>query len=285
MHRHLVRKFPCTYFEDKLLIYNKKIVSDQPYNDMLVDICEKYYYDILMDGTDVSETTDANLRNIDIFIYNYQYIASTTLLKMYPINNQLPKRVIGETLSCGCITNPYDVHTEPCNVIGNKVTKDYFVIGHWKEDIDETLDWYQGQEYANLPIENSATNDQTEEIRALNRLEQKLGQRGVDMIPGDKYKRNGYMGSSECRICGIRNGSHEYVFESWVWPEGYSHYLTEHNVAIHPEFGQFIKSIDYSEFDSILKPWIDLSDEMIQRIKSYQNIQKIKKGMQVLTFA
>jgi hypothetical protein len=39
-----------------------------------------------------------------------------------------------------------------------------------------------------------------------------------------------YMGYSNCRVCGKINGNEEYTDGKYVWPEGYLHYITEHNV-------------------------------------------------------
>jgi len=50
----------------------------------------------------------------------------------------------------------------------------------------------------------------------------------------------GYKGSSRCRICGEWNGSMEYYHEGWVWPEGYMHYIRDHNVKPPAKFIQFI---------------------------------------------
>lgn len=37
-----------------------------------------------------------------------------------------------------------------------------------------------------------------------------------------------YRGSNRCRVCGVRNGSHEYFKGPFRYPEGYVHYLEEH---------------------------------------------------------
>lgn len=39
-----------------------------------------------------------------------------------------------------------------------------------------------------------------------------------------------YRGWSSCRICGERNGHREFTFGGYCWPEGYLHYIQEHNV-------------------------------------------------------
>lgn len=50
-----------------------------------------------------------------------------------------------------------------------------------------------------------------------------------------------YKGSSFCRCCANRgNGSREYSKAQFVWPEGYRHYVEEHNVKPPQEFIDFI---------------------------------------------
>jgi len=52
----------------------------------------------------------------------------------------------------------------------------------------------------------------------------------------------GYKGSSKCRICGKWNGSREYSYKGWTWPEGYIHYIMDHNVRPPLKFIAFITS-------------------------------------------
>ena len=51
-----------------------------------------------------------------------------------------------------------------------------------------------------------------------------------------------YKGFSYCRICGIQNGSTEYVRDNWTWPEGYLHYIIEHNVSPTDEFYKYVSA-------------------------------------------
>ena len=53
----------------------------------------------------------------------------------------------------------------------------------------------------------------------------------------------GYYGNSTCRICKKQNGSLEYYTTLFRWPEGYKHYLINHNVPPTPEFKQHIMSL------------------------------------------
>lgn len=53
-----------------------------------------------------------------------------------------------------------------------------------------------------------------------------------------------FKGFSICRVCGINNGSIEYVSEydgvRFKWPEGYAHYIEKHGVYPSKEFYDFI---------------------------------------------
>lgn len=52
-----------------------------------------------------------------------------------------------------------------------------------------------------------------------------------------------YKGSSTCRICGDWNGTKEYEYNGFRWPEGYSHYIEEHNVRPDKAFYDMIMSV------------------------------------------
>lgn len=66
-----------------------------------------------------------------------------------------------------------------------------------------------------------------------------------------------YKGSSTCRLCGGDAGSYEYVFTfktkngrmTLFIPEGYEHYIEEHNVK--PPL-KFFKALKNKEYDLIL---------------------------------
>lgn len=54
-----------------------------------------------------------------------------------------------------------------------------------------------------------------------------------------------YRGFSSCRLCDLRcNGTKEYTLTrdtgTWRWPEGYRHYVLEHNVRPSLAFQEFI---------------------------------------------
>jgi hypothetical protein len=47
-------------------------------------------------------------------------------------------------------------------------------------------------------------------------------------------------GWSTCRICKKSNGSVEYESGNYTWPEGYLHYLEDHNVVPDSEFVKWL---------------------------------------------
>ena len=51
-----------------------------------------------------------------------------------------------------------------------------------------------------------------------------------------------YKGWSDCRCCKKPNGSGEYVYKKWVWPEGLYHYVYEHNIKPDKEFVDYVIS-------------------------------------------
>lgn len=52
--------------------------------------------------------------------------------------------------------------------------------------------------------------------------------------------KDAYAGSSCCRICGMSNGSCDITDDIWVWPEGFLHYIIEHNVKPPQKFIDYI---------------------------------------------
>jgi len=47
-------------------------------------------------------------------------------------------------------------------------------------------------------------------------------------------------GFSTCRLCGTINGSAQYDWNGWVWPEGLLHYIQEHDVAPSEDFQDWL---------------------------------------------
>lgn len=48
--------------------------------------------------------------------------------------------------------------------------------------------------------------------------------------------QNGWMGVSNCRICGKRLGSVDCVDSKWVWPDGLGHYVRDHKIRLPDQF-------------------------------------------------
>jgi len=51
---------------------------------------------------------------------------------------------------------------------------------------------------------------------------------------GEYYRR--WMGRSECRICGKSNGSCCLTDGTYIWPQGFAHYIEKHYVKPPQEF-------------------------------------------------
>lgn len=53
-----------------------------------------------------------------------------------------------------------------------------------------------------------------------------------------------FRGWSRCRLCGQANGNKEFTEvingQAWTWPEGFRHYVLEHNVRPSLAFQEFI---------------------------------------------
>lgn len=70
-------------------------------------------------------------------------------------------------------------------------------------------------------VEGSKWNGQQQFLEALQATEELAVQKG-------RVVR--YRGFSTCRLCGVQNGSIEYLTGGWRWPQGYRHYVEVHNV-------------------------------------------------------
>jgi hypothetical protein len=64
-----------------------------------------------------------------------------------------------------------------------------------------------------------------------------------------------YDGSSICRICQQSNGYEEFVWfdhasgKTFIWPSGYAHYVSEHNVHPPTLFHQRVMDVDVNKFE------------------------------------
>jgi hypothetical protein len=64
-------------------------------------------------------------------------------------------------------------------------------------------------------------------------LQDRVNNVGAPKFPGqddELFPVQAYRGSSTCRVCGKTNGHREFIFGGYRWPEGYLHYVEEHNV-------------------------------------------------------
>jgi hypothetical protein len=192
------------------------------------------------------------------------------------IHSETKEKVICNILSCGCVEDPYNQkkHVTPCKI-----------VGHWKEDYHN--EYYRGPYFTNVPIPNSTILDQTDEIKALQKIHNIMTESKLWLLHDDNYddnyKNTSYMGESKCRCCDVLNGSHEYKFDGWVFPEGYVHYLIEHNVAIHPEFSKFLKEYDFNVFDELMNQAIE--NDPNKDLSSEELIKKASACMQSRFFS
>ena len=96
--------------------------------------------------------------------------------------------------------------------------------GFWRQTFEELSDlpWPE-------PGEWSST-DRLKFLEALAVFEKKC----------DRLESVGY---SHCRLCDFqKNGFRTFMTSHWSWPEGYRHYIEEHNVRPSPEFEALILS-------------------------------------------
>lgn len=67
----------------------------------------------------------------------------------------------------------------------------------------------------------------------------------VELVLTDSGSYDAFRGLSSCRLClgGRANGSWTFKTPQFQWPEGYSHYIQEHNVRPPQEFETFILAV------------------------------------------
>ena len=89
-------------------------------------------------------------------------------------------------------------------------------IGYWSQSPGDT----------SLPFPQANAerwSQQAEFIAALQAIEASARARRDGQLTG-------YRGFSMCRLCGIPNGSEEFVWSGYRWPAGFLHYVEAHNV-------------------------------------------------------
>jgi hypothetical protein len=92
--------------------------------------------------------------------------------------------------------------------------------GHWKASESEGSDlpW---------PVSQPDWSDKGKFLTALAETE-------------SKAERVVYRGLSHCRLCGRVNGHVAFRMNVWEWPEGFKHYLADHDVRPTADFELFI---------------------------------------------
>lgn len=63
-------------------------------------------------------------------------------------------------------------------------------------------------------------------------IERKAVADAIDSAP----TQMNYLGSSTCRICGQSNGNGEKSDGTYIWPEGFSHYVRDHSIRPPQQF-------------------------------------------------
>lgn len=95
---------------------------------------------------------------------------------------------------------------------------------------------------------NKASRAETDSLPRVDRCVMSRAYAGKDnviaMLAGAQVRArtNHYKGWSDCRICGKKNGSKEFVSGAWKWTEGLMHYITAHNVLVTDDFFDFLIS-------------------------------------------
>ena len=80
----------------------------------------------------------------------------------------------------------------------------------------------------------------------------------------------GYMGYAHCRSCSLKNnGSSDIVVSykntKWIFPEGYLHYIKDHNVKPSKGFQDFIMNVLPDNLDNLSMPVVTEEDRKMLR--------------------
>lgn len=141
------------------------------------------------------------------------------------------------------------------------------IYAYWAENKNEKSSFP-------FPVENSWNDTNENKQKIINKLQALYNS-------GRIY---GYKGDSKCRICNCINGSRESSITinknlSFVIPEGYFHYLIEHNVIPHKfllDYLDFHSNININNIDHIISVLnnnnIDISEmKLHKQIADYYN--------------
>lgn len=113
----------------------------------------------------------------------------------------------------------------------NEYYKNHIFVGFWKDLEDPSMDIFSKIKLKDIPEKNLDKNHNKNIVEKIYKL-QKIA--NVEE----------YFGCSYCRICNKSNGGKEYSYDKYVWPEGYIHYLSDHNIKIDQDFENFINKLD-----------------------------------------
>lgn len=115
----------------------------------------------------------------------------------------------------------------------NDYYKNHVFVGFWKDLETPSMDIFSEIPLKDLPEQNTQINH-NEKKNIINKILnlQRLAE------------KEEYFGCSYCRVCNKSNGGNEYTFDKYVWPEGYLHYITEHNIKIDTEFEHFLNELN-----------------------------------------
>jgi hypothetical protein len=127
----------------------------------------------------------------------------------------------GAPLDYSDILNFYDIPPP------KKHSENEVKVGFWASDSFSFSNSFSNS----FPISNSSTLSDSQKNKFLQQLDLVIKKSRVEQ----------YLGFSICRICRCHNGAQEYYFKAkngktYIFPEGYQHYIKDHNVAINQEF-------------------------------------------------
>jgi hypothetical protein len=94
-------------------------------------------------------------------------------------------------------------------------------------------------------------------------------------------KKVGYLGYSKCRVCSRNNGDTTNISGEFSFPQGYRHYLEEHNVHPSERFKKFVmnyKTPTVSEFEATL-----FSKDIYELMNLQRNLNKYPTEFQTLS--
>lgn len=109
--------------------------------------------------------------------------------------------------------------------------------------------WYSKREpHFPMPVHSDTPHPQKQEI--LDTYDFLMSMPIFDYTEANDWANGhvkGYRGWSSCRCCQKHNGSREYNYRDWAWPEGFRHYIADHNVIPTKDFLKEVLNIDLKD--------------------------------------